>query len=318
MIFQPTICLSGASLSTSSPDGPALASVIGIPFDCGTHKFRVGSRQGPDSIREQSKLIRSYDISKLGPTENPSRFLRLTDLGNVACVPGDVNQAFPLIEQAVDYVQRTGAMTIAMGGDGAVTLPQLRAVARHHPGLVVIHFDAHTDTYDFKGYNTATTFTRAVEEQLIDPKNSFHIGARGTTGVPGVIAFGRSLGFNIVPFEDYQPRPAHWLKMLREKLGRKPVYLCFDMDIFDPSCAPGVCTPEWGGLTALEGIRLLRSLAGLNFVAFDVNTVSPPHDIAGTTAFLAATVMQEFCGLAAETVLAFPERFSHLRGVRSH
>ena len=94
---------------------------------------------------------------------------------------------------------------------------------------------------------------------------------------------------------------------LLQRIGQRPVYLCFDMDIFDPSCAPGVCTPEWGGLSPKEGLGLLRQLAGLNFVAFDVNTVSPPQDVQGATAFLAATVMQEFCALAAVAVRQYPQ-----------
>ena len=69
------------------------------------------------------------------------------------------------------------------------------------------------------------------------------------------------------------------------------MYLCFDMDFFDPSCAPGVCTPTFGGASAREGLTLISGLRGLNIVAIDVNTVSPPHDVGGMTAFLAATVM---------------------------
>jgi len=65
------------------------------------------------------------------------------------------------------------------------------------------------------------------------------------------------------------------------------------MDVFDPSVAPGVCTPIWGGLSAREGTQLLRALAGLDIVACDINTVSPPHDVNGMTAFLAAHVCFE-------------------------
>jgi agmatinase len=65
------------------------------------------------------------------------------------------------------------------------------------------------------------------------------------------------------------------------------------MDVFDPSCAPGVCTPAWGGFSAREGIEFLRALDGLNIVGADINTVSPPHDVNGMTAFLAATVTYE-------------------------
>ncbi len=311
-LFTPALPFMNAPAARERPALPPLATVIGIPFDCGSHAFRIGARQGPDAIREQARLLRPYDVAPAGETDNAFDFLRLTDLGNVACTPGDVEASFPRIEAAIEQVQRTGAMTVTMGGDGAVSLPQMRAVARHHPDLVVLHFDSHTDTYDIGGYNTATTFTRAAEEKLVDPANSFHVGTRGLTFMPGVIPFGRSVGYNVVPFGEFAPRQEEVLVRIREQVGNRPVYLCFDMDLFDPSCAPGVCTPEWGGLTAREGLSLLRALRGLNFVAFDVNTVSPPHDVGGMTAFLAATVMQEFLCLAAETVRVFPQRFAHL------
>jgi arginase family enzyme len=85
---------------------------------------------------------------------------------------------------------------------------------------------------------------------------------------------------------------------IRQRLGGKPVYLCFDMDVFDPSVAPGVATPTWGRLSAKEGLAILDGLADLDFVAFDVNTVSPPHDSAGMTAFLAGTVILKCLQLA--------------------
>lgn len=283
------------------------ACVVGIPFDCGTHPFRVGARQGPDAIREQSRLLRPFDPFQRGGVANPVDFLRAVDLGNVACHPGDPDAAFPLIEAAIDTVLEAGAIPVTMGGDGAVTLPQLRAVARRHPDLVVVHFDSHTDTYPIPGYNTATTFTRAAEEGVLDVAASFHVGTRGNSFMGGIIEYGREVGYTVVPFDEFDRDPQATLAEIRRRTGSRPVYLCFDMDIFDPSCAPGVCTPEWGGLSAKEGLALLRQLQGMNFVAFDVNTVSPPHDVQGATAFLAATVMQEFCALAAVAVQAYPE-----------
>jgi agmatinase len=277
------------------------ACILGVPFDCGTHPFRVGSREGPDAIRRQSRLIRPYFSDPAGKPANPIEALGLVDAGNVPCFAGDVERSFPLIEQAVDEIVAAGMTPITMGGDGAVTLPQLRAVKKRYPDLAVLHIDAHTDTYDLAGFNTATTFTRASEERLVDVRNSFHVGARGTTFMDGVLGFGRSLGYNIISFAELDADPVACVNAIRERIGKRPVYLCFDMDIFDPSCAPGVCTPEWGGLNPKEGIALLRSLAGLNFVAFDLNTVSPAQDIGEATAFLAASVLFECCALAAQT-----------------
>jgi arginase family enzyme len=80
---------------------------------------------------------------------------------------------------------------------------------------------------------------------------------------------------------------------IRERVGDLPIYLCWDMDVFDPSFAPGVVTPSWGGITVREGLGLLRAMRGLEFIAFDINTVSPPHDHMGITGSLAAQVAME-------------------------
>ena len=207
---------------------------------------------------------------------------------------GYVAEAFENIEAAVAEIVEAGAVPVTMGGDGAVTLPQLRALHRHHSDLVVLHIDAHTDTYPDDGeskFTNATTFTRAAEEGVVDAKNSIHLGARGAVAMPGLFEYTRNWGYELIPGVELESLgiPAV-LAHIRQRLAGRPVYLCFDMDVFDPSVAPGVCTPSWGGLSAKEGLAILDGLAELDFVAFDVNTVSPPHDSAGMTAYLAGTV----------------------------
>jgi agmatinase len=307
--FNPSLGFMGLP---SRPDvaGPPLACVVGIPFDCGIHPFRVGSRQGPDAIREQSRLVRPYDVFQRNGLANSPEFLRLIDVGNVQCHAGDTDVSYPLIEAGIGAILDAGAIPISMGGDGAVTLPQLRAVSKRHPGFAVLHIDSHTDTYPIPGYNTATTFTRAAEEGLLDVGKSVHVGTRGNSFMAGVLEAGRKVGYTIIPFGDLDRDQAGTVQRIKRQIGQRPVYLCFDMDIFDPSCAPGVCTPEWGGLTPKEGLRLLQALSGINFVAFDVNTVSPPQDVQGMTAFLAATVMLEMCALAATTVQTHPKQLT--------
>ncbi len=276
------------------------AAVLGIPFDCGTHPARLGARLGPAAIREQSALVRPYRPE--AGDFNPLERLGVVDCGDVRVMPSVIEESFPQIERAVGAIAAAGALPVTMGGDGTVTLPQLRALAKRHPDLSVLHIDAHTDAYPVEGplpINPATTFTWAVKEGLIDPANSIHLGPRGTVFTGGVFAFTQSLGYELISGDElgrrgYQELLAH----LHERLAGRPVYLCFDMDFFDPSCAPGVFTPTWGGASAREGLALLAGLSGLNFVAFDINTVSPPHDLGGMTAFLAATVMLEFLYLA--------------------
>lgn len=299
-LFVPTSTFMGCPLSYDLTE--AKAAILGIPFDCGAHPTRVGSRLGPASIREQSILVRAYEP----PDQdfNPISMLNCVDCGSVKLQPSFITQSYAAIEKAVGLIVRAGTIPIGMGGDGAVTLPQLRAVHDAHADLVVLHIDAHTDTFPGEGgererFNTATTFTRAAEEKLVKPEFSFHLGARGPTYLPDAWGLARKLGYRVIPDHEYRSRGIRdVVAEIRKTLAGRPVYLCFDMDFFDPSCAPGVSTPTWGGATAYEGLMLLRALSGLRFVAFDINTVSPPHDVGGMTAFLAASCVREFLFLA--------------------
>ena len=266
------------------------AAIIGIPFDCGTHPTRIGCRQGPAAIREQSGLVRPF-YPPLSDS-NVLNDLEVVDLGDVKVTSSEVVSSFKAIERALDRVFSAGGIPVTMGGDGSVTLPQLRAAHRHHPNLVVLHIDAHTDAYEVPGFNTSSTFTRAAEERLIDVHRSFHIGGRGSLAAPGAYRHTSSLGYKLILGEDIRKRGLpDAVHEIRQTVGTRPTYVCFDMDYFDPSCAPGVATPTWGGPDATSVFDLLHGLAGLRIVCFDVNTVSPAHDVGGMTAYLAAFVM---------------------------
>ena len=272
------------------PLRPGQLAVMGIPFDCGTHPTRIGCRQGPAAIRLQSGLVRPF-YPPLSDTD-VLKDLEVVDLGDVEVTSGLVEPSVAAIERALDQVLLAGGYPVTMGGDGAVSLPQLRAIHRHYPEIVVLHVDAHTDAYPVPGITTSSTFTRAAEERLIDVGRSFHIGGRGTLALPGAHAHTRALGYQVILGDDVRKRGlGDVLHEVREAVGKRPVYLCFDMDYFDPSCAPGVATPTWGGPQAADVFDLLHGLYGLNIVHVDVNTVSPPHDVGGMTAYLAGHVM---------------------------
>jgi agmatinase len=288
--FAPPVTFMGVPHRTEP--GNAKAVILGLPFDCGAHPHRVGSRQGPASIRKQSLLIRHYDAET---GINPLEDLKVVDLGDARVHPGDIESSYPAIEGALDLALSNGAVPLTMGGDGAVSLPEMRALHRRYPDLVVVHLDAHTDAYPVDGYNTATAFSRAFDEGVIDAGRSFHIGVRSSLLVPGVYEYGRQLGYKIVAMDELVRRGiADVFSEVARIIEGRPVYLCFDMDVFDPSIAPGVCTPAWGGLSTREGLAALRACQPLNVVSMDVNTISPPHDPADMSAFLAAHVMFEF------------------------
>lgn len=278
------------------------AAILGCPFDCGTHEFRIGAREGPQSIREQSKLVRRYQSEYADA--NVLEEFDVIDAGDVDVTPSRAEEAFTIIEDAAYSFASEGTPLVGFGGDGSISLPLIRAAARMHPDLTVLHIDSHTDTYPVNNehpYDAATQFSHAALEQRVRTGNSYHVGLRGTTTRPGVYDYTKSLGYNIITMRDFQKRGHdNVMAELRDALAGRSVYLSWDMDVFDPSCAPGVCTPAWGGFSAREGLDVLRDLSGLRIVAADINTVSPSHDINGMTAFLAAAVSYEILLLIQE------------------
>lgn len=278
------------------------AAILGCGFDCGIHPFRVGARQGPAAIREQSRLIRPFHPER-GDINVPDA-LSLVDAGDVQLTPGRIEDANAQMEEAAFRILQNGAVPVGLGGDGSVSLPLIRAASRVHPGLAVLHIDSHTDTYppDEKyPFDASTQFTHAALEQRVATSASYHVGLRGTTTVRGVYDYGRDVGFNLITMDELVTRGfADVVAEFRDTIGDAPVYLSWDMDVFDPAFAPGVCTPIWGGLSAREGFGLLKLMAGMNIVACDVNTVSPPQDLNGQTAFLAAATIFEMLLLLLE------------------
>src|SRR5689334_9703135 len=115
----------------------AKAAILGIPFDCGTHPYRVGSRQGPDAIRQQSAQMRLYN-SELADF-NPVERLKLVDCGNGRLTPSRIVDAFERIEAAARPIHEAGAIPVTIGGDGSISVPLLRAAARKYPGIVAVH-----------------------------------------------------------------------------------------------------------------------------------------------------------------------------------
>src|SRR3954462_2876513 len=212
------------------------AAVVGLPFDCGLHPVRIGARLGPSAIREQSVLVRAYEPPYQDFDDGAE--LRAVDCGDVRLQPRAILESQRAIEEAVEATVASGAAPICLGGDGAVSLPQMRALHLHHPDLAVLHIDAHTDTFPGEGaerarYNTATTFTRAAEEGIVQVASSFHLGPRGATFLPRAWSYAEALGYRVIP--DHLARARGMADVVAEilaELAGRPVFLCFDMDYF--------------------------------------------------------------------------------------
>lgn len=294
--FRPPLTFLDLPLSTVFGRGDV--AVVGLPFDCGNDPTRFGPRLGPKAVRQASILTGAL-LEDAEP--NPLHRRRVVDAGNVDLPLSDIHGAFAAIEQAVAVVFEAGATPLTLGGDGAVSLPVMRAVGARHPGLAVLHLDAHTDAWPLRGndhFDNSNQFTHALNEDLIDVTRAIHVGTRGPINAAKAIHHAESLGYEVIPFDTLRDwGEARLLDHLHARLEGRPVYLCFDMDVFDPSVAPGVATPTPGGLLPADGIALLRGLTSLDIVCADINTPTPLHDPSGANAGLAAAIAAECLAL---------------------
>ncbi|MGH7103775.1 MAG: arginase family protein, partial [Acetobacteraceae bacterium] len=163
--------------------------------------------------------------------------------------------------------------------------------------LGMVHVDAHCDTGDdYLGsrLHHGAPFRRAVEENLLDPHRVIQIGIRGTLNDPEMWRFSTESGMRVLPMDEFHDRGWRFaLEEAKRVISTGPAYLSFDIDSLDPVYAPGTGTPEAGGLTTIEAIRLLRGLTGLDFRGADLVEVSPPFDHAGLTALHGASILFE-------------------------
>jgi guanidinobutyrase len=269
------------------------ACFIGIPLDVGTSN-RPGTRFGPKQIRAESVMLRPYNMwTRAAPFDS----LWIADIGDVPINTFDLKDAVRRIEMFYDSVLTHPVIPVTLGGDHTLTLPVLRSIAKKHGPVGLVHIDAHADINDHMFGETiahGTPFRRAFEEGLIDADHTFQIGLRGTGYTAEDFDWARDKGFTVVQAEELWHKSATPLiDDIRAKMGTRPVYLTFDIDSLDPAYAPGTGTPEIGGLTSVQAIELIRGCQGMNLVGCDLVEVSPPYDLQGNTALLAANLIFE-------------------------
>lgn len=266
---------------------------VGIPMDIGT-SWRPGTRFGPKSIRAESAMLRPYNMATRAA---PFDKLQCADVGDVAINTFDLKDSVARITAFYDELLGHDVIPMTMGGDHTLALPVLRAIAKKHGPVGLIHVDAHADINQHMfGEEIAhgTPFRRAYEEGLVDAARVWQIGLRGTGYTAEDFDEARGWGFNVVQAEKL------WLKSLaplaaeiRVQMGQGPVYISFDIDSLDPAYAPGTGTPEICGLTPPQAVELIRGLVGLDIVGCDLVEVSPPYDPSGNTAVLGANLLYE-------------------------
>jgi agmatinase len=267
-------------------------AVVGVPFDSAV-TYRPGARFGPNAIRQGSRLIRGYNPEL---DIKPFEVCQFADAGDIACNPFDIGEAVDQIAAQLTELLSKGTRAVILGGDHSVALPSLRAAHSVHGPMVLVHFDAHLDTWDgFYGADIThgSPFRRAFEEGLLLDRN-LHVGVRGSIYDRKDLVEDASFGFSIITCRDIDSLGADGVvARIREVAGDSPVYVSVDIDVLDPAHAPGTGTPEAGGMSSRELLAVIRGLENVNLVGADVVEVSPAYDHAEITAIAAANVTWE-------------------------
>lgn len=293
-------------------------AIVGAPFDTAV-SYRPGARFGPRAIRAASQRQTSFRSFNAQQGINPYlSWAKVLDCGDIPISPFDNALALQQMEAAFTELgaHRSGSggkppLLVTLGGDHSIALAALRALkARDGEAVAVLHFDAHLDTWlpakypspwpsDQQAFTHGTMFALAHNESLLLPGTSVHAGLR--TRLSGT------------DFGDYEDDDAQgWYRIEADEidapegvdgvieriLGRlrgKKVYLSVDIDVLDPGLAPGTGTPEPGGWTTRELMRILRRVVGeVDVVGVDVVEVAPAYDGVGeVTALAAAQVVFE-------------------------
>jgi agmatinase len=262
-----------------------MPTLLGIPLDVNSSYLR-GPADAPVKIREALRSDASNKWTELGVDLGAAG--AFADAGDLKLNNSltKVGEDFAEIERAVGELLENGECAVSLGGDHSVTHPIVKAFARRHPSLTIVHFDAHPDLYDeFEGsrISHACPFARIMEERLA--QRLVQVGIRTLNGHQRDQA--ERFNVEIVPMSAL---PAYD----RLKI-HGPVYISFDMDVLDPAFAPGISHREPGGMTVREAIAHLHAIEG-EIVGADIVEYNPAQDVSGMTAIVAAKILKEILG----------------------
>jgi len=275
-------------------------AIVGAPTD-DLVSDRPGTRFAPRAIRAASCPPGPHLEAKVDGFAE----LRVVDYGDAPVLPADPGRTHEAIEATVGEVLDAGAVPIVLGGDHGIAEPDMRACARRHGPVGLVHFDTHTDTgTEVFGVEVShgTPMYRLVEAGHIDPERYVQIGLRGYW--PGEKEFGWQVERGITSFFMHDVRQ-HGIEDIVGRAvgvaGDGPVYLSVDVDVLDPAFAPGTGTPEPGGMTSADLLWACREVAArVELVGAEVVEVIPTAvGSADVTALVAERVVREMItGLA--------------------
>jgi agmatinase len=255
--------------------------LLGVPYD-GASSYQRGAALGPAAIRaglrnpsSNSWTEDAIDVAALGIVEDRGDL----DFGDIE----DGGRVRSEIETGVRALLDAGGRPVILGGDHSISYPVLRALGPRHPGLSVLHFDAHSDLYDeFEGdrYSHACPFARVMEEGLVARLVQIGIRTLTRSQIEQIARF----GVEVHPMRGWSG-PIH-------PSFEGPVYVSLDLDALDPAYIAGIAHPEPGGLSVRDIIAMIQRLSGV-LVGADVVELNPLNDPSPRSGLVAAKLVKE-------------------------
>ena len=256
---------------------------VGVPLDV-TSSYRSGMRFAPASIREASANLETYLLSA---GVDVFERLGISDLGDLRIAPTDILETGRRIEAVVRKINYDGKLPALLWGEHTITYFALQPF----PDAFLIQLDAHRDLRE--EYMGDRVCHATVMRRVLDKMPAYRllqVGVRSCSKEED--EFARECGIQTYTAEEVMENPTVIASKIRERVGNSPAYLTIDIDVLDPAFAPGVSTPEPGGLTTVDALRIVRELGRLNLCAFDVTELAPPYDN-GAAAFAAGKIIYE-------------------------
>lgn len=275
-------------------------ALYGMPFDISTTN-RTGCRFGPEGIRQYGQCKPYHEELDINIFDD----FKAVDTGDFAIPLSYVDRDMDAVENQLYELLEKGVKTIGVGGVHTLSYPELLALKRKFGKVAFVHFDSHTDTWDWPDengntlINHGTPFRLAIQHDCIDMDHAIQIGMRGGFGTLEDHDFALEHGMQIIfGNELHEMGMSACAKRIREVVGDTPVFVTFDIDFLDPAVAPGTGTPIVGGFTTAEALQILREgLTRLNIVAMDLVEVAPAYDPTGQTQVVANEILREFLSI---------------------
>lgn len=254
--------------------------LFGAPFDS-TTSFRPGTRFASHTMRGESFGLETYSPYQDRDLQDISVF----DGGDLELCFGNSEKALAQIEDFAGKIFADGKVPLLIGGEHLVSLGSIRAAVKKYPDLCVIHFDAHADLRDeYLGEPLSHASVMHRVWDLVGDGRIDQFGIR--SGDRSEFLWGK----NHVTTHKFS---FDGLKETVEKRKGKPVYFTIDLDVLDPSVFPGTGTPEAGGVTFLELLNAVLTVAPLHPVGCDLVELSPVYDQSGVSTAVACKVLRE-------------------------